>query len=570
MPNFDYSLDKASYTWKNALLWGNFINHCKEARKGQLGHRMVHVIIAAALILPIFSQIGSSFEKLIVTGCSDPQPTPDLKLNLAVGRVKINDEERKNARVWEPWGAESKKNDPIIPLKPPIAKTYQQVIQDTSQFTGYKISLPESHPAHGTILTGVSLRPSNLFFAELFKGSTIATTLPGSGKLFAFNTAQEDVRKYIQQKAKQNPDEVVAFSAQGQKGEVINGKGERIQVDDLGEIFGNRIFQMSYREILATLLSQKIYTAVGLPKQFYSGLKKAMKADNTVILPGHDGAPVLLRDMKGKNIEAFIEEVKQDEKKFGFFDPADFTRLLDLTIYQIGSLVVKSEDFRIFVDGDGKMTAREPGKNDAIRLINACGIRGIYANLHPTQPKINREIMTEAFKAAFKAAEKGVLIFPAVGMGIWSGDPDIYWRAFLDALLVSDDQFDLICVNPGHQPTKAGKYKNSNGEEFQKILQEYKNIYELAGNTLNKIKNLYDSKTDVVQLAHNLKKAFPEKTVSLFNGSDPDVTLGYHVGEYVNNMPHASTTEENYTAMGTNGLCFEGLTGVHENPERIF
>jgi hypothetical protein len=43
-----------------------------------------------------------------------------------------------------------------------------------------------------------------------------------------------------------------------------------------------------------------------------------------------------------------------------------------------------------------------------------------------------------------------------------------------------------------------------------------------------------------------------------------------HVGEYTNNCPHrASTTEEHYTAVGSNGLCFETITGVHKDPEHV-
>jgi len=61
-----------------------------------------------------------------------------------------------------------------------------------------------------------------------------------------------------------------------------------------------------------------------------------------------------------------------------------------------------------------------------------------------------------------------------------------------------------------------------------------------------------------------LKQDHPGKTVSLVNASDPDVTLGNHVGEYVNKLCHADTTEENLTALGTNGICFETVTGVHE------
>ena len=85
-----------------------------------------------------------------------------------------------------------------------------------------------------------------------------------------------------------------------------------------------------------------------------------------------------------------------------------------------------------------------------------------------------------------------------------------------------------------------------------------------------RVMNLYSHNKDVLHLARMLKKAYPEKVVSIFNASDPDVTLGYHVGEYVNNCPHTMTTEENYTAICTNGLCFEGITRVHRDPGRTF
>ena len=75
----------------------------------------------------------------------------------------------------------------------------------------------------------------------------------------------------------------------------------------------------------------------------------------------------------------------------------------------------------------------------------------------------------------------------------------------------------------------------------------------------------------MLQLAHNLKQVNPNTIVSVVNASDPDVTLGNHVGEYTNNQPHpAATTEENYTAIGTNGLCFGVITGVDDDPNRCF
>ncbi|QLH36035.1 MAG: DUF2263 domain-containing protein [Parachlamydiaceae bacterium] len=65
----NYTLQSVHYTWKNALLWGNFFEHCKEVRKGNLCHRIVHSLIALTQVCPILSQISSIAEKLIVTYC---------------------------------------------------------------------------------------------------------------------------------------------------------------------------------------------------------------------------------------------------------------------------------------------------------------------------------------------------------------------------------------------------------------------------------------------------------------------------------------------------------------------
>lgn len=130
-------------------------------------------------------------------------------------------------------------------------------------------------------------------------------------------------------------------------------------------------------------------------------------------------------------------------------------------------------------------------------------------------------------------------------------------------MALGGSKFEKIFVNP-----------SAAGEDLHQLLQERIEIARKEGSrsviaNLEKIFNLHDFGTDVVQLAQNLKELNPDKIVSLVNASDPDVTLGNHVGEYVNNWPHIHTTEENYTAMGSNGLCFESITGVLENPARL-
>lgn len=67
MKDFSGSLDRANYTLKNALLWGNFAWHCKLASVGKWGHRIVHVLMATLEFIPVFSQIISMMELCLST-----------------------------------------------------------------------------------------------------------------------------------------------------------------------------------------------------------------------------------------------------------------------------------------------------------------------------------------------------------------------------------------------------------------------------------------------------------------------------------------------------------------------
>lgn len=432
-----------------------------------------------------------------------------------------------------------------------VQRTIGQVLDATPSFDGYKIG-------HGTRFEGITLttptiRPSNLLFHSLF--GVGSTTLPGGG-LFRFNLPFGQIRDQIFNAPQEQLVEVTARGAQGQ----IRGT----QIADLAELYGPNTFRISYGELASTLQSQKVYLSPLLPKRFYLALKEAMRQDQIVILPGNDGRPQKLNEMTNPNCRALVQTVSQNPRIYGFESQEQCNALMNLTLYQVGSLVVKCEDFRIMIDAEGKIRERNPGEKDAVRLINACGIRGIHNS--GESPQIpNRVIMQQAFQTALQSAESGFVVFPAVGMGVWGGDPDLYWRAFLEAVAHSATPIEKIFVNPGHQTTRFGRYQGHNGSEFSGILNEYKARYAqnpLSLENLNKILNLFDRKTDIVHLSQNLKTAFPEKSVSIFNASDPDVTLGHHVGEYVNNLNHATTTEENFTALGTNGLCFEGITGV--------
>lgn len=441
------------------------------------------------------------------------------------------------------------------------SQNVQAVLDQAPKFRGYQIG--RGTPYEGITLTSASIRPANLFYKALLGPNSV--TLPGSNELFAFQIPHEQIRARI---ITANPTEVVSFTAKGTPGFLYSRTHGHRDIEDLSELYGNATYRLSIGELQSTLDSQKIYVASPLPLRFYRALKQAMKEDGIVILPGSDANPVLVKNLQSPHVQALIQSANTNPQRFDFSSRGHWETLSHLTIYQLGSLVVKSENYRIFMDSDGKILERNPGDQDEIRLLNACGIRGIHA----TDPEHNRTIMTSTFKAALRAAETGHLIFPAVGMGVWRGDPDLYWRAFLDTVVTEGTPLDNIYVNPGHQTSINGPFRGCSGEEFQQLLNEYRSQFAAdATATVNlaKIVNLYEAKTDVVQLSYHLKKAFPDKIVSLFNASDPDVTLGNHVGEYVNNLDHATTTEENYTAMGTNGLCFESITQIHQNPSRL-
>src|SRR2546429_459707 len=71
MTKFNYSLDQNNYTVKNMLFWGVCLGHWQKVKAGTLGHRFVHAMIAALQVSPIFGQIFSLAEGLIVTYFGD-------------------------------------------------------------------------------------------------------------------------------------------------------------------------------------------------------------------------------------------------------------------------------------------------------------------------------------------------------------------------------------------------------------------------------------------------------------------------------------------------------------------
>jgi hypothetical protein len=96
-----FVLNKEDYSWKNALLWGNFTEHCKQISQGSLGHRTIHTLTAAGEFLPLLGQVFSIFEKIIITNFfNPPSKIPQLgqivnMVNPAIGEMiaKESDEE---------------------------------------------------------------------------------------------------------------------------------------------------------------------------------------------------------------------------------------------------------------------------------------------------------------------------------------------------------------------------------------------------------------------------------------------------------------------------------------------
>lgn len=468
----------------------------------------------------------------------------------------------------------------------------KEVVEKTPEFNDYKFKLSteflsKNKGIENLVMTGMGVRPSNLFFqaalGPLTKNNENVTTMPGQ-KLFAFTLEHGEIANFIKKNSETN--EVVTFSAKNKEGKakvIIKKKGKsdtKLDFDvDLKDIYGDKQYNISYKEIQKVLDSQKIYVSSLMPIGFYQGLKVAMEEDAVVELRyiRQDGKatierPAHFNDWTDKSVKAFLDRVRKSPEAYGFKDTNAFNELMKLTVYQIGSMVVNSEDWHIFVDAKGQIIERQAGANDAVRLLNACGIRPEKPVV--TDPGTNKKIMTETFKTALAAAEEGIVLFPAVGMGVWGGDPEVYWTAFLDAVVASDLTFDAILINPNHRPYKEND--KIAGQEFETYLQRHIAKYSNSPDAneanlqkLQRIQNLQKEKTDLVQLARELKLEFPDKIVSLFNASDPDVTFGNHVGEYTNNMPHTTTTEENYTAMGTNGLCFKSITKVHKDKNRV-
>ena len=442
------------------------------------------------------------------------------------------------------------------------ASKLQDVIASAPQFHGYSFGKDLS-----VKLTDLYIRPANLFFEAL----GLKTTMPGSGKLFKFMKPLDQVRDFIETAPNEK---VISITAKGKQSKV-EGKG----VVNLEDYLGNNTYRLSIGEIKEMLQSQKVYVSPLISKKFYLALKQAMDKDEMCILPGHDHHPVTLgalsKSAEHPSVQECLNSASKNPSAYGFVNNGkmlSFEALSSLTIYQIGAMIVKTEDYHSFVQDGYEISERNVGDKDQIHLISACGIRGFFRSQHikgNSNHEIDMLIMKETLKTAMHSiGDGGYFVLPAIGMGVWRGTPEVYWTSFFDAVAQSKIDLSKILVSPGHQTTRNGKYRGYQGEEFGLMLRDYQKRFPDNKN-LARVENLYSKKTDVLLCAKKLKLQFPDKIVGLLNASDPDVTLGYHVGEYVNNISHPSTTEENYGAAGSSCLNFEKMTRVLQNGARV-
>jgi len=423
-----------------------------------------------------------------------------------------------------------------------------RVIKDTPQFGSYKIA------GKGITAREISLRPPTLFFDAAF--GKAATIRPGVEAFFRFEDI-ENVRRTIEE----NSERVIEVTAKGKQAQIGQS------TINLEDYLGCELYRISLGEIKEMLASQRVYVSALLPKHFYLDLRAALDADQVKSLPREVLMSELLNSTNFPNVGALLKKVSNDPAQYGFGQGKHlpFQTVMCLKLDQVASMVVKSDDYRSFVGEGYSIEKREVGTKDAFKVISLSGIRDFHkaGQIQGNEDhQIDHQILKESWKSAIQATgESGYLVTPAVGLGVWGGDPNIYWRAFLDALVETEVNFAKILINPGHQSVRLDGREVS-GQEFGEMLAQY--ISQNPKNkNLKKVDNLFYQKTDLFLLAKNLQKAKPKTTVALINASDPDCTLGDCVGEYVNNLRGGSTTEENYAALGT-FFAFEQLTGVRE------
>ena len=430
----------------------------------------------------------------------------------------------------------------------------EKLLEDISlKFLGYsiggavdKFQLPEieAKETFTITVTETKVRPANLLLDGLFGAGS--TTEVGIG-LFGFRDPNFSILALQSRRSSEKLELSYIDKEEARKVAFYNQSRTTRYTGTLSEQpYGDETYQISVQEAKDLMDSAEIYTSPLLPAQFYLKLKELMAG--MVELPR-------TRD------EFFTEEIKnlfrlayEEPQIFGFTDKEKVEALSNLHHYQIGSMVIHICDYKLMVASNNQLKARNVGENDNLKMVSLCGIRPDGKKLIPADPRNNRTtnqaIMKETFKALFLAInekekhslEPATLLLPAIGLGVWGGvgDAEIYWGAFFEALTeLGEDKIsniDSIIVNPS-------------GTVSDSIVVFTMQLTSVNEALQSKIKT--NIEVDILHFADKAKSQNPEKNYYVVNASDPDVTLGGHVGEYVNNWPHTTTTEENFAACGT-------------------
>lgn len=465
-----------------------------------------------------------------------------------------------------------------------MPKDLSKVIQEAPQFNGYEIEVKGAQKAvaggkvnHYSLasadaedvsvtLTGLDSRPANLLLNAVYGKD--ATTKPGKA-VFKYNDPQQSLDELSQ---KNDSQKFVINFAQAEnrtvKLKVGNGHGHDTYTASPKEVFGANEFNITAGEVKEILDSAKIYTASILPPKFFYEVKAILdKSPNRFLVDKKARKIPALNEIT--ELKPLLQKVQQNPQAYGFADENAFQYVARLDLYHIGSLVVKTEKLHVLVNDEYKLKQREVGTDTAINLISACGIRPGAKGSDKEDDNYSYVVAVEMFKSILIAASQkphATIVMPAIGLGVWAandhqaarGAAEFYWGAFNEALESVDDKGNIenIVVNPDG--------RDQSSREVFEYIQASENNFGLWA----KVKTA--SGKDILRIADNYKEENPSANVFLVNASDPDVTLGKHVGEYVNNFPHNHTTEENFAACTTSLLCDQEMTRIMEHHERIF
>jgi len=428
-------------------------------------------------------------------------------------------------------------------------------------------------------ILSLPIRPANLFFHAIGLQTTLPCSNPDYSTLRLLNGSQ--VRTNIAN----NPNTIVSVVANDQLFAAQRGNTRL-----LTELYGTNVFRITNNEIMDILNSQRIYTSPLLPLPVYQALKKAMIMDNiqSLSMNNHEFGSYTLRsvleeavlegNISPTHIRQLLTNINTYPEHYGLTNPQK-DLLFASTFFQLGAMVVQTEKFHILIDTNGRILAREPQAQDDILLINLCGIkRG--NSLTTAYTDYDQTIMKNTFMTALIAAQhsrKGILVIPAVGMGVWHGHPLRYWSALLDAIANGPDTFTAIFVNPNHEWCE-----NCTGQEFGGLLNQYKTRLRDSPSSpqtqqklrnLEKICNLRNTDgtgTDIVHFAYYLARTCADIGVALVNASGPNCTLGNIKGEKINHISYGNATEENFYSISLSGICYEYMTRIHRDAENTF